>query len=130
MFHVVRAFRLRGPPRKMSAVHSLRFQNSSLQRRLLADLQEQGVAFKVASDGAVQCSDQEWSAVNAAAHRIRDTCFPWYFSWLDTAEETAAFAAALREAGLSFELEHHDDRKVFLLPKADQAEHHKLKIQM
>jgi len=114
----------------MSAVRSLRFQNSTLQGQLIADLQAQGVPFEVASDSAVECSDQQWSAVNAVAHRIRDTCFPWYFSWLDTPEDTAAFAAALREASLPFELEYHHDGEVFLLPKADRAEHHKLKIQI
>ena len=109
---------------------SLRFGNPDLQRRLLAELQARRLPITLGRDGAVECSQEEWAGINEIAHRIRDGCFPWYFSWLETAEETRAFADALGRAGLRFELEHHWDRDVFLLPKADRAEHHKLKIQM
>ena len=78
----------------------------------------------------MQCSEEQWPSVNGVAHQIRSSCFPWYFSWLETAEETADFAAALRYAGLRFQLEHYQDRDVFLLPKADRAKHHEMKLDL
>jgi hypothetical protein len=110
--------------------YSLRFDNRVLHARLLAALRREGVPFQLMPDGTVQCSDEQWPSVNAVAHCIRDSCFRWYFSWMETAEDTAAFAEALQRAGLPFELEHHADHDVFLLPKADQRKHHRRKIEL
>lgn len=55
---------------------------------------------------------------------------PVVFLLARTPEETADFAAALRKAGLRFQLEHHQDRDVFLLPKADHARHHEMKLDL
>ena len=105
---------------------SLRFDDDALQRRFLSELSKKGVSFRRAPDGAVECSDAEWGAVNDAAHAVRDACFRWYFCWCDTPADAEAFLRALRRSTLPFQLEHHRDRMVFLLDKQHQDRYHEL----
>ena len=107
---------LGGPP---VTDYSLRFDNPVLQQRFLTELQRQKVPYGLGPNQAVECSSDEWSAVNAVAHVVRDGCFKWYFSWWKTQRETERFLEAVRKSGLPFELEHHKDGIVFLLARAN-----------
>ena len=103
--------------------HSIRFEDAALQDQFINELRRQRVPFTLTAVGAVECPDSDWDAVNSVAHKIRDSRFPWYFSWLNTREDSERFLQALRIADLPFELEHHEDRDVFLLPRADKSKH-------
>jgi hypothetical protein len=61
--------------------------------------------------------------VNALAHRVRDSCFPWYFVWCDSDDLTREMEQHLKTNELRYEVEHHQDRTVFLLPKEDEDKH-------
>ena len=102
---------------------TLRFANPELNAQFLEALKALPFALAVGEDGTVRCTDEQWSLVNGAAHRVRDRCFPWYFTWRQTAEDADAFTHYLRARGLRHELEHHEDGLVFLLPRADRARH-------
>jgi len=103
------------------ADHSIRFDDFALQERFIASLASQGVPFELGSNRAVECTKAQWIAVNSVAHTIRDSCFKWYFSWWETPELTERFLEVLRESGLPFQLEHHEDRDIFLLSKKHEA---------
>lgn len=100
--------------------HSLRFDDTGLQERFFAALRKAGLAFDVRDDGAVTCAADDWPAVNTVAHRVRDSCFSWYFSWWNNPESTHLFWEELKATGLPFQVEHHDDRIIFLLPKRNE----------
>ena len=102
---------------------SLRFENPALQSKFLDLLRSLPFQPELRQDGSVVCTDNQWPQVNAVAHRVRDSCFRWYFSWCDSEESTAEMEQHLEASGLRFEVEHHEDRKVFLLPKEDEDEH-------
>jgi hypothetical protein len=102
---------------------SLRFENPVLQSKFLDLLRSLPFQPVLGQDGAVACTDDQWPQVNALAHRVRDSCFRWYFAWCDSEESTEEMEQYLRTTGLRFEVEHHEDRKVFLLPKEDRDKH-------
>ena len=108
------------------ADHSLRFDDSTLQSRFLAELSRSGVPHQRAVDGAVECSENEWGAVNDVAHKIRDSCFRWYFSWIQPASAGQDFLKELRKSKLPFQLEHHKDRLIFLLAKQHEHDYNDL----
>jgi hypothetical protein len=99
---------------------SLKFDDPSLHARFVEDLVSNGVPHHLAETGAVECSESEWGKVNAIAHNIRHSCFfPWYFVSFNLASQAAAvdFLGAMREANLPFQLEHHKNETVFVLPE-------------
>ena len=100
---------------------SLRFDDQALQEALVSALTQSDVPFTLGNGGAVECTNEQWLAVNNVAHTIRDSCFRWYFSWCDTPEGTSEFLTALKGSGLPFKLEHHKDRDIFLLSKSHEA---------
>ena len=102
---------------------SLRFANPELQARFLAGLKQLPFSPEIAADGSVVCSEEQWPIVNDVAHKVRDTCFKWYFSWCNTEGGTRELEEHLRSNRLRYEMEHHDDRVVFLLPKHDKEKH-------
>ena len=104
----------------------IRFDDATLQARFVSELRRVNAHFTVAVDGGVECSAAHWEEVNSVAHTIRDSCFKWYFSWLDTPELSNRFLHLIRSSGLPFQLEHHEDRDIFLLPKVDEGKHIKL----
>jgi hypothetical protein len=110
--------------------HSIRFEDQELQDRFVQALAQSGVAFSAGALGAVECSEEQWMAVNAVAHTIRDSCYKWYFSWWDTQELTDRFLAVVRASGLPFQLEHHADRDIFLLSKAYEPQYIELGAQV
>jgi ClpX C4-type zinc finger len=102
---------------------TLRFQNPQLHERFLRDLSEKGFQGTIGPDGTMSCSDEQWNDVNSIAHHIRDSCFPWYFSWFESSDSATEFETHLRERGFRFEIEEHGDRLVFILPKEDEGKH-------
>lgn len=102
---------------------SLRFANPELQSRFLAGLKELPFALQIADDGSVVCTEEQWPLVNDVAHKVRDACFKWYFCWCDTEDGTRELEEHLRSNGLRYEIEHHGNRLVFLLPKSDKERH-------
>ncbi len=102
---------------------SLRFANPELQSRFLAGVKELPFTVQYADDGAVACTEEQWSVVNDVVHQVRDACFKWYFSWCNTEEGTRDLEQHLRSNGLRYEIEHHGNRLVFLLPKSDKERH-------
>jgi hypothetical protein len=101
-------------------VPALRFLNPDLQARFVKNLHSAGFGETLDSAGMMRCTDEQWLQVNDIAHRIRDTCFAWYFSWFKTDKSAREFETYLREHSFRFELEDHEDRLVFLLPKEDR----------
>lgn len=97
--------------------------NPVLQERFADRLRESGLAETLDAQRTVRCTDDQWPKVNAIAHRIRDGCFPWYFSWFESDQTAREFETYLRANGFRFELEDHGDRLVFLLPKEDQGKY-------
>jgi hypothetical protein len=67
---------------------SLRFANPELQASFLAGLKQLPFAAQIADDGSVVCTEEQWPLVNDVAHKVRDNCFKWYFSWCETKEGT------------------------------------------
>jgi hypothetical protein len=112
------------------ADHSLRFDDSTLQERFIAALISQEVQFELGLNRAVECTKAQWDGVNSVAHTIRDGCFRWYFSWWDTPELTGRFLKVLRKSGLPFQLEHHENRDIFLLSKQHEAAYLELSAQV
>lgn len=102
---------------------SLRFENPTLQPQFLELLQTLPFQTQMDGNGSVVCTDEQWPQVNAIAHRVRDSCYRWYFSWCNSTDETAEFESRLSDAGLRFEVEYHEEGKVFLLPKEDEGKH-------
>ena len=102
---------------------TLRFANPELQARFLEGLKAVPFAVRQSDDGSIDCTEEQWGIVNAVAHRVRDGCFKWYFTWRDTTEAADAFEHYLRARGLRYELEHHEHGRVFLLPLADRSKH-------
>jgi len=102
---------------------SLRFANPELQASFLAGLKRLQFSPQIADDGSVVCTNEQWPLVNDVAHKVRDACFKWYFSWRETKEGTQELEDHLRSNGLRHEIEHHGDRVVFLLPKSDKEKH-------
>ena len=98
---------------------SLRFLNPQLHERFVARVRDAGFGETIDASGTMRCTDDQWPNINAIAHRVRDTCFPWYFSWLSNGQSAREFETYLRKRGFRFELEDHGDRLVFLLPKED-----------
>ena len=102
---------------------SLRFLNPDLNARFLHDVRAQGFGETVDAVGMMRCTDEQWLKINDIAHRIRDTCFPWYFTCFNDNQSARQFENYLRGEGFPFELEDHEDRLVFLLPKADREKY-------
>ena len=106
--------------------HSIRFEDQTLQGHFVSALVRGGVAFSSGAGGAVECTEEQWSSVNAVAHTIRDSCYKWYFSWWETQELSDRFLAVVKASGLPFQLEHHADRDIFLLSKAHESQYAEL----
>jgi len=102
---------------------SIRFEDQVLQERFVSALVLNEVAFSAGPLGAVECSEEQWISVNTVAHSIRDSCYKWYFSSWDTQELSDRFLAIVRESGLPFQLEHHEDRDIFLLSKSHESQY-------
>lgn len=105
---------------------SLRFANRDLQRRFVEKLRENGLPFYLDSNGAVQFDEKDRSSINGVAHTIRDSCFKWYFSWGRDLKTAGQFESILKSKNMPFEIEYHEDGKVFLLPKADETKHQEI----
>jgi hypothetical protein len=108
----------------------IRFDDAALQGRFVSELRRVNAHFTVAVDGGVKCSIAHWEEVNSVAHTIRDSCFKWYFSWWDTPELSNRFLQLIRASSLPFQLEHHEDRDIFLLPTVNEAKHNELSEQL
>ena len=108
------------------AAYCLRFDDALLQERFLTELMRHDVPHHLAADGTVECSETEWGAVNDVAHKIRDSCFRWYFSWFQPRPEAEEFLVELRKSELPFQLEHHKDGLVFLLAKQHENDYNNL----
>ena len=108
------------------ADYSLRFDDATLQERFLAGLTRSGVPHHRTDNGTVECSEAEWGGVNGIAHKIRDSCYPWYFSWPQSPADSEEFLVALRKSRLPFQLEHHEDRLVFLLARQHESDYNDL----
>lgn len=108
--------------------HSLRFEDANLQLRFLSELQalESGPQYVVESDGTVSCEESGYSQLVDVAHTIRDTCFRWYFRWTEDPNWSTAFWEELKKSGTPFQVEYHDRRLVFLLPKGSEKLHEDL----
>ncbi len=109
---------------------SLRFDDTNLQTSFTNKLREAHLPFGLGHDGSVQFDEKDRQSINSVAHTIRDGCFRWYFSWgmePDTAEQ---FERILKTKGMQFQIEHHDDGKVYLLPKSDEQEHQRILAEM
>ena len=106
-----------------SKTYSLRFDDIGLHERFVAALRKAGLAFNIRDDGAVTCTANNWPAVNTVASKIRDSCFRWYFSWWKDPESAHLFWEEMKASGLPFQVEHHSDRLVFLLPKGSEDLH-------
>jgi hypothetical protein len=102
---------------------SLRFDNDELQTRFITELGKANVSFEVRADGAVTCLPDDWPALNSVAHTIRGSCFRWYFIWWKTFEESHRFWQEMKASGLPFQVEHHEDRIVFLVPRGSEDLH-------
>lgn len=105
---------------------ALRFDDAKLQELFLAKLRKATVPFEVRSDGAVVCTGVNWSSLNGVAHAIRDSCFRWYFITWKTLELSHMFRQEMLSAGLPFQIEHHDEKLVFLVSKEDRSLHRDL----
>jgi len=110
---------------------SHKFEDSDLQRRLISGLQEltPPPAYSVESDGTVTCDEDAWPEVNAVIHAIRRSCFRWYLRWSDDLDWSAAFQAALKRSGTPFQIEYHNQRMAFLVPREHEQLHEKLSFQ-
>jgi hypothetical protein len=108
------------------AKRSLRFDDVTLQENFLSELRRRNIRFELTDERAVECSDSEWNDVNNVTHTIRDSCFQWYFTWLPSAEMSNQFLALARRSGLPFQLEHHENGDIFLLPKEHKAKFEEL----
>jgi hypothetical protein len=115
----------RNPPesQRLDYAPTLRFEDHELQACFIAALREAGLSFEVRDDGAVISAAVDWPALNAVASTIRDSCFRWYFVWWKSSEMASRFWEEMRAAGLPFQVEHHEDRIVFLLPKGNEDLH-------
>jgi hypothetical protein len=113
------------PPNSLdeSKTYSLRFDDIDLQERFVVALRKAGLAFDLCDDGTITCTADDWPAVNTVASKIRDSCFPWYFSWWKDPESAHLFWEEMKSSGLPFQIEHHSDRLVFLLPKGSEDLH-------
>ena len=106
--------------------HSLRFADPDLQAAFVRKVQAAGAPHSIGGGGEVLSDPEFWGQVNAAAHEVRDSCFPWFFMWSDTPEGSSAFAERLRRSGLPFHVEYHRDRQVFLLAKQHRQQYETL----
>jgi len=82
-----------------------------------------GVAYVVEGDGTVSCDEEHYPHVVDVAHIIRDSCFRWYFRWSEDEDWSFAFWDELKKSGAPFQVEYHDERVVFLLPKGSEMLH-------
>jgi membrane-bound lytic murein transglycosylase MltF len=105
---------------------ALKFDNSQLQEKLISGLQGSGIAFVVEGDTTVTCSESDYAAVVDVAHVVRDSCFRWYFRSADDNNWSTAFRNVLEASGQPFQLEYHNRRMVFLLPKGNESLHDEL----
>jgi membrane-bound lytic murein transglycosylase MltF len=105
---------------------SIRFDDAQLQDNFISRLQNAAVDFELTSDRAASCTESEYPKLIEAALLIRDSCFRWYLTWWDDKELAMAFWREMKAAGLPFQVEHHEDRLVFLLPKGGEDRHEEI----
>ena len=110
---------------------SHKFEDGDLQRRLISGLREliPSPAYTIESDGTVTCDEDVWQEVNAVIHAIRTSCFRWYFRWSEDPDWSATFLEAMKRSGTPFQIEHHNRRIVFLLPREHEQLHEALALQ-
>ena len=108
--------------------HSLRFEDANLQLRFISALQglTSGPPYVLESDGTVSCDEAGYSHVVDVANTIRDACFRWYFRWTEDPNWSSAFWREQKKSGTPFQVEYHDRRLVFLLPKGSERLHEEL----
>lgn len=114
----------------MTMDYSIRFDSSALQESFVSELRQREINFILSEDGAVECTGDNWNAVNDVAHIIRDRCFKGYFTWFPTQEMARQYLNLLGSSGLPFQLEHHKDRDVFFLPRENKASFEELAWQV
>ena len=102
---------------------SIRFDDPQLQKDFVSELRRTSFSFGIGSVGEVTCAEADYSQLNGVAHIIRDRCFRWYFRWWKDNESAMAFWREMKKAGLPFQVEHHHDRIVFLLPRGSEDRH-------
>lgn len=105
------------------AARSLRFADVKLQNAFLSELRRTDIPFTIESDTTVTCGEAEHSRIVDVAHKVRDSCFRWYFRSSDDIKWSEAFWNELKTSGLPFQVEYHDQRIVFLLPKGSEELH-------
>jgi len=108
------------------ADYSLRFDDLNLHARFLSELISNKVAHHVTTLGTIECSEDEWCAVNQVAHTIRDSCYRWFFYIFKTTPEAERYLLQLRKSKLPFQIEHHKDQIILLLAKAYEDEYDQL----
>ncbi|HLO97032.1 MAG TPA: hypothetical protein VK171_00440 [Fimbriimonas sp.] len=104
----------------------LKFENPKLQEQFISGLQSTGITFVVEGDTTVTCGESDYAAVVDIAHVVRDSCFRWYFRSSEDNMWSSAFRSVLEAAGQPFQIEYHNRRMVFLLPKGSEALHDEL----
>ena len=105
----------------MSAQRYIRFEDEGLQAAFVEQLDTAGVRYGRDGNGAVTFGEDEADPVVDAAHRVRDTQFPWYFLKWPSESPSKRFRAVLADAGLPFFVEHHESGTWFLVRRADEA---------
>jgi hypothetical protein len=107
---------------------SHKFEDADLQRRLISGLQElvSAPAHRVESDGTVSFDRSDYPGMNEVIHPIRRSCFRWYLRWSEDPVWSSAFWEAMKRSGTPFQIEYHNGRIAFLLPRELEAFHEEL----
>jgi hypothetical protein len=108
----------------MSFPRSFRFENAGMQEELWAAVQRLGVGAVKDAEGTLKFKVEDWGAINAEAHKLRDKRFgEWYFMNLKPEAMVTRMIQRLRAHAMAYELEFHDSRLVLLVPKMDERQH-------
>jgi len=108
--------------------HSHKFEDADLQRRLILGLKELTSApdYTVEDDGTVFFDRSDYAGMNKVIHPIRRSCFRWYLRWSEDPIWSASFWEAMKQSGTPFQIEYHNRRIAFLLPKDLEDLHEEL----
>jgi len=106
---------------EMSAQRYIIFEDEGLHSAFVEQLDSAGISYKRDGNGAVTFGEDEADSVVAAAHRVRDAQFPWYFLRWPVESQSTRFRAILGDSGLQFFVEHHESVTWFLVRRADEA---------
>jgi hypothetical protein len=109
---------------------SFRFVDDEMQRELWAAVQPLGLSLTIEPDGTMHFKPEDWGAINAEAHVLREKRFgDWYFMNLTPESIFTRMIERLRAHSLPYVLEFHGPRQVLLLPKSDERRHHDIMIE-